>query len=231
MDMQEQEQHRAGEWTRNRLERSSVHKTKKRGRDQFGKFRGILRLTEKVLKPLPRPLLQWMLVLSDWLPDLPGVAMRYVLLRRLAKRCGDNVLIGRSVELRYPERLVIGSNVSIHKQCYIDAYGGLIIEDEVSIAHQSSLVSFQHTWNDPSLPIRDNPVLGSAIRIGRDVWIGCGVRILAGVEIGARAVVAAGAVVTKPVAAGMLAAGVPARPVKSIGTAAGSAQHGGAEGG
>ncbi|SFE85358.1 Acetyltransferase (isoleucine patch superfamily) [Paenibacillus catalpae] len=224
--MRERERHRAGEWTGERLERSAVHKTKKRGRDQFGRFRGVLRLAEAVLKPVPRPLLQWMWVLSDWLPDLPGVAMRYVLLRRLAKRCGDNVLIGRSVELRYPERLVIGSNVSIHKQCYIDAYGGLIIEDEVSIAHQSSVVSFQHTWNDPSLPIRDNPVLGSAIRIGRDVWVGCGVRILAGVEIGARAVIAAGAVVNKPVAAGTLAAGVPARPVKSIGTGAAPAPEG-----
>lgn len=208
------------------MERSAVHKTKKRGRDQFGRFRGLLRIAEAMLKPVPRPLLQWMWVLSDWLPDLPGVAMRYVLLRRMAKRCGDNVLIGRSVELRYPERLVIGSNVSIHKQCYIDAYGGLIIEDEVSIAHQSSVVSFQHTWNDPSLPIRDNPVMGSAIRIGRDVWIGCGVRILAGVEIGARAVVAAGAVVNKPVAAGTLAAGVPARAVKSIGAGTAPAPEG-----
>ncbi len=208
------------------MERSAVHKTKKRGRDQFGRFRGLLRIAEAMLKPVPRPLLQWMWVLSDWLPDLPGVAMRYVLLRRMAKRCGDNVLIGRSVELRYPERLVIGSNVSIHKQCYIDAYGGLIIEDEVSIAHHSSVVSFQHTWNDPSLPIRDNPVMGSAIRIGRDVWIGCGVRILAGVEIGARAVVAAGAVVNKPVAAGSLAAGVPARAVKSIGAGTAPAPEG-----
>ncbi|WP_127499386.1 acyltransferase [Paenibacillus glycanilyticus] len=225
--MAEQEQRRrAGEWTGDRLERSAAHKTKKRGRDQFGRFRGLLRIAEAALKPVPRPLLQWMWVLSDWLPDLPGVAMRYVLLRRMAKRCGDNVLIGRSVELRYPERLVIGSNVSIHKQCYIDAYGGLIIEDEVSIAHQSSVVSFQHTWNDPSLPIRDNPVMGSAIRIGRDVWIGCGVRILAGVEIGARAVVAAGAVVNKPVAAGTLAAGVPARAVKSIGVGTPSAPEG-----
>ncbi|WP_336775980.1 acyltransferase [Paenibacillus sp. MMO-58] len=225
--MAEQEQRRrAGEWTGDRLERSAVHKTKKRGRDQFGRFRGLLRIAEAMLKPVPRPLLQWMWVLSDWLPDLPGVAMRYVLLRRMAKRCGDNVLIGRSVELRYPERLVIGSNVSIHKQCYIDAYGGLIIEDEVSIAHQSSVVSFQHTWNDPSLPIRDNPVMGSAIRIGRDVWVGCGVRILAGVEIGARSVIAAGAVVNKPVAAGMLAAGVPARAVKSIGAGTSPAPEG-----
>ncbi|WP_229692085.1 acyltransferase [Paenibacillus radicis (ex Gao et al. 2016)] len=187
-----------------------------RGRDKFGKFRPVLRVVELLLRPLPRPLLQWLWALSDWLPELVGVAFRYCLLRRLAKHCGDNVLIGRSVELRYPERLSIGSNVSIHKQCYIDAYGGMTIEDEVSIAHQSSLVSFQHTWSDASLPIRDNPVTGSAITIRRDVWIGCGVRVLAGVEIGPRSVVAAGAVVNKSIGPGAVAAGVPARVVKRI---------------
>ncbi|MUT64771.1 acyltransferase [Paenibacillus sp. NEAU-GSW1] len=187
-----------------------------RGRDKFGRFLPALRLLETMLRPLPRPLLQWLWVLSDGLPELAGVAFRYCLLRRLAKSCGDNVLVGRSVELKYPERMTIGSNVSIHKQCYIDAYGGLMIGDEVSIAHQSSLVSFQHTWSDASLPIRDNPVAGGMIRIGRDVWIGCGVRVLAGVDIGARSIVAAGAVVTKPVGSGVIAAGVPAKAVKRI---------------
>ncbi|QKS46433.1 acyltransferase [Paenibacillus cellulosilyticus] len=176
----------------------------------------MLRFVEKLLGLVPRPLQKWMWTLSDLLPDLPGTALRYCLLRKLAHRCGDNVLIGRAVELRYPERMSIGSNVSIHKQCYVDAYGGLTIEDEVSIAHQSSIVSFQHTWSDESLTIRDNPVTGAAISIGRDVWIGCGCRILAGASIGSRSIVAAGAVVTKSVPAGTLAAGVPARVVKTI---------------
>jgi acetyltransferase-like isoleucine patch superfamily enzyme len=193
-----------------------VQSLKGRGRDAFSRFRPVLRLVEKLLGLMPRSLLKWLWTLSDLLPDLPGTALRYCLLRKLAHRCGDNVLIGRSVELRYPERLSIGSNVSIHKQCYVDAYGGLTIEDEVSIAHQTSIVSFQHTWSDESLTIRDNPVTGAAIAIGRDVWIGCGCRILAGASIGSRSVVAAGAVVTKSVPAGMLAVGVPARVVKSI---------------
>jgi len=190
---------------------------KGRGRDAFSRFRPVLRLVEKLLGLLPRPLQKWLWTLSDLLPDLPGMALRYCLLRKLAHRCGDNVLIGRAVELRYPERLSIGSNVSIHKQCYVDAYGGLTIDDEVSIAHQTSIVSFQHTWNDESLTIRDNPVIGAAISIGRDVWIGCGCRILSGVSIGSRSVVAAGAVVTQSVPAGVLAAGIPARAVKTIG--------------
>ncbi|MCQ6560434.1 acyltransferase [Paenibacillus mendelii] len=187
-----------------------------RGRDLFHTAKPVLHAVASALRIIPKPIAVWMWTISDWLPELPGVAFRYCLLKRLARRCGDNVLVGRGVEIKYPERLTIGSNVSIHKHCYLDAYGELDIDDEVSIAHQTSLVSFQHTWNDESAPIRDNPVVCGKIRIGRDVWIGCGVRIMAGVEIGNRSVVAAGAVVTRHVPSGVVAAGVPAKVVKSI---------------
>ncbi|GGF98548.1 acyltransferase [Paenibacillus abyssi] len=187
-----------------------------RGRDLFAKYQPMLRLIIKIMGLLPKALLKWMWTLSDLLPELLGVALRYCLLKNLAGRCGDNVVVGRGVELRYAERLTVGSNVSIHKQCYLDAYGELFIDDEVSIAHQTSIVSFQHTWGEEGLPIRDNPLLCAPIRIRKDVWIGCGVRIMAGVDIGSRSVVAAGAVVTRSIPSGVVAAGVPAKLVKQI---------------
>ncbi|MBW7474266.1 acyltransferase [Paenibacillus oenotherae] len=188
-----------------------------RGRDLFRSAKPVLSGIVLLMRIVPKPILIWMWILSDMLPELAGVAFRYCVLRRLAHRCGDNVLVGRNVEIKYWERLSIGSNVSIHKQCYLDAYGELSIDNDVSIAHQSSLVSFQHTWSDESMAIRDNPVVCDRIHIGSDVWIGCGVRVLAGVKVGSRTVIAAGAVVTRSVPPGVIAAGVPAKPVKTIG--------------
>ena len=52
------------------------------------------------------------------------------------------------------------------------------------------------------------------ITIGKHVWIGQNAMILKGVNIGDGAVIAAGAVVTKDVPAGCLAAGVPAKVIK-----------------
>lgn len=52
------------------------------------------------------------------------------------------------------------------------------------------------------------------VTIGHDVWIGHGAVVLPGVRIGTGSVVAAGAVVTRDVEPYMIAAGVPAKPLR-----------------
>ena len=54
------------------------------------------------------------------------------------------------------------------------------------------------------------------MRIGSDVWVGCGCRILAGCSIENRTVIAANAVVKGVLPSGGIWAGAPARLVKSI---------------
>ena len=60
-------------------------------------------------------------------------------------------------------------------------------------------------------------VSGTArLRIGDNVWIGGSVTILPGVHIGNNVTVGAGAVVTKDIPDGCIAAGNPARVIKTI---------------
>ena len=57
------------------------------------------------------------------------------------------------------------------------------------------------------------------IVVGDNVWLSSGAILCPGVTIGDDTVVGAGAVVTRDLPAGVVALGVPARPVREIGEA------------
>jgi len=168
------------------------------------------------MKIAPRPFKQLFWSLTNPFSGRIAVFIRYTLIKSTAKRCGDNVYVGTNCVIKNMEKLEIGENVSIHDNCYLDGSGEITIEDNVSIAHNSSLVSFNHTWEDINKPIKYNDITFKKIHICKDVWIGCGVKIMAGVTINSRCVVAAGAVVTKDLPSNKLIGGIPARPIKEL---------------
>ena len=143
-------------------------------------------------------------------------SLRYCILKAKAKDIGDNVLIGSNTYIKKWNNFSCGANVSIHENCYIDCDGGVKIGDNVSIAHATSMVSANHTWDDQNLPIKYNPLVKKGIIIEDDVWRGCGVRVLDDVIIRKRTVVAAGAVVTKSFESNVLIGGIPAKQLKKI---------------
>lgn len=145
-----------------------------------------------------------------------SLMLRYSIVLKLANNLGENVYFGTNVVLKNVSNISFGSNVSVHDFCYIDGLSGLVVGNNVSIAHSCSILTFNHTWSDPNQPIKYNPVISEKVIIEDDVWIGCGVRIMPGVTIGTRSVMAAGSVVTKSVLPGTLVAGVPARKIKDL---------------
>ena len=106
----------------------------------------------------------------------------------------------------------VGKKVFINSCCHFQDQGGIFIGDGCLIGHCVVLATLNH---DPEPSKRQN-LRHKPIRIGNGVWIGANVTITAGVTIGDNAIIAAGAVVTKDVPANMIAAGVPARIIKSI---------------
>lgn len=182
----------------------------------FYRFKFFIKFIVTIDSFLPRRVNQFLFVLSRSITGKIGRLTRYVLIKNLAERCGENVSISEGAYIYKPERLSLGDNVSIHPMCYIDATGGIKIGNNVSIAHSTTILSTDHTYSDEVIPIKYNPVKEKETIISDDVWISCGVRILRGTIIHSRSIVAAGAVVTNDVPSRHIVGGVPARILKKI---------------
>lgn len=130
---------------------------------------------------------------------------------------GKDCYIGRSAELIDAGGFIeIGDRVQLGSFNFITGQGGLKIGDAALFAPGVSVIANQHTFDDPEIPVRDQPERSQGISIGRNGWIGIGATILDGVSVGENAVIGANAVVNKDVPARTVAAGVPARIIKEI---------------
>jgi len=185
-----------------------------RGRELFELFKPFLVGGANLLNRLPRPVLQLLFNYSRELEGIWGVGIRYILLKSLAKSCGDNVFIGQYTFITYPENLVIGNNVSIREFCHIGCKGGLTIGNDVSIAHGTTILTTSHDYTRLDVPIRDAEVILKPTKIGNDVWIGAKCLIMGGVTIGNGVVIGGGSVVNRSVPDYAVVAGVPAKIIK-----------------
>ncbi|MBP3917181.1 acyltransferase [Clostridium sp.] len=186
------------------------------GREKFAKMKKVIEINVFILKLFPKCALKilWNII-NGWHGNV-GLLLRYCIAKVLFKACGDNVYIAPYVIIKNFHNIELGDNVSIHQFCYIDAHESIVIGNNVSVAHGSSIIDFEHTWDDKSMPIKYNNLITKQIKIEDDVWIGCGCRILAGVTLKSRSVIAAGAVVNKNVGSSTVVGGVPAKIIKFI---------------
>lgn len=129
---------------------------------------------------------------------------------------GARVSLGINVKIvAQAGRIVVGNDVHIGDGAIIVCRESIHIGDDSLIAEYVVIRDQDHETG--TRPIRLAGFRTSPVRIGRDVWVGCKASILRGVGIGDGAVVGAHALVRNDVPAGMLAAGVPARVLRSVG--------------
>lgn len=123
---------------------------------------------------------------------------------------GTRILQG-SIISPYGGSIRIGKDVSINPYCVVYGHGGLEIGDHTLIAAHTVIIPSNHSFVDREKTIASQPSIHLGIKIGEDVWIGCGVRVLDGVTIGKGCVVGAGAVVNRSLPDYAVAVGVPAK--------------------
>lgn len=120
-------------------------------------------------------LLQYELItgLAGPLPGALGFVLRKHLFRRLLGRTGRNVIFGRSMTLRHPRRIQVGSNVVFDDYVVLDAKGrdnsGIDIADNV-IVGRGAVISCKN--GTISIGENTNIAMGCFIQSAREVIIG-----------------------------------------------------------
>ncbi len=112
----------------------------------------------------------------------------------------------------FGKNIHIGKNVFINSDCKFQDQGGIFIGDGVLIGHNVVLATLNHDMS----PEKRRGMYPKPIKTGKNVWIGSNSTVLPGVTIGDNAVIGAGSVVTKDIPKNTVAAGNPARVIKTI---------------
>jgi acetyltransferase-like isoleucine patch superfamily enzyme len=112
--------------------------------------------------------------------------------------------------------LKFGAGSVIERECTVWCAAEVGSEPSVIIGAYCYIISGNHRFGVPDLPVRTQGYEGEPITIGRNVWLGAHVVVLPGVTIGDNAVVGAASVVTSSVPGAEIWAGVPARRIRSV---------------
>ena len=162
--------------------------------------------------------------------------IRQLILGAKLESMGKNVFIEKNVKvLRYPKNVIIENNVVIKEGariCSCNENAAVCIGENTTFGHHSFLFSSEsieigancliapfvyivdsdHSIDKGKL-INEQPNSTAPIKIGNDVWIGTGAKILKGVTIEDGAVIAAGSLVKSDVKAYEIHGGVPAKKI------------------
>jgi acetyltransferase-like isoleucine patch superfamily enzyme len=124
--------------------------------------------------------------------------------------------IGDDNKLRAHEgQLTLGAKVVMGRDNVINTYLDIEVGDASILADWIYVCDFDHRYDRLDVPIKDQGIVKSPVRIGGDVWIGEKATVLRGVDVGHGAIVASHCLVNADVPPFAIAVGVPVRVVKS----------------
>lgn len=144
-------------------------------------------------------------------PGLVGDYLRRAFLSRVLAGCDRSATIQFGTIFSQAGAR-IDANVYVGPRCHL----GLVhLERDVLLASAVHVPSGSQTHgiDDLDRPIREQPGVRSMVRIGQGTWVGSAAVVLA--DVGQHCVIGAGAVVTAAIPDYAVAAGVPARVIRS----------------
>ena len=113
-------------------------------------------------------------------------------------------------------RIELGDGVLLNVGVMVASLKLVEIGEHTMIANGSVITDSNHRFDDPTLPVTWQGFTSKGpTRIGANCWLGANVTVTSGVTIGERSVIGAGSVVTGDIPAFSIAAGVPAKVIRT----------------
>lgn len=150
-------------------------------------------------------------------PSYSGIKVGQTALRRL---CGKMMLAHCGKDVNIEQNALFSKKVSLGDYSGIGVnarvLGSCVIGNYVMMGEECRIITRNHSHSRVDIPMMQQGYEPEeTVYIDDDVWIGDRVTILPGVHIGKGCVIGAGAVVTRDIPPYSIAAGVPAKVIKS----------------
>lgn len=129
---------------------------------------------------------------------------------------GSDVFLGRGSILSCKNGdIVLGEHANLGFHCEIFSGSRVEVGAYGLFAAYTYLVGGGHDFEQAAVPVIEQQRSSKGITLGENVWLGTGAKVLDGVTIGKDVVVGANAVVSSDLPAGAVAAGIPAKVLRS----------------
>ncbi|MGL5082088.1 MAG: acyltransferase [Microcoleaceae cyanobacterium] len=130
---------------------------------------------------------------------------------------GDNVIVSKNCVIQGKTGpVIIGDKTDLGCNVVLTSSSGIYIGKSVLIASNCYLGGGRYGTDRLDIPMMEQGIYTKGpVVIEDDVWLGAGATVLDGVTIGKGSIIGAGAVVTKDLPAYSVAAGVPAKVLRS----------------
>jgi acetyltransferase-like isoleucine patch superfamily enzyme len=132
---------------------------------------------------------------------------------------GEGTLLEPNVWITCPgdARIRIGGGTFLNMGVMVAANELVEIGDHCMFANHCFVTDANHRFDDPDKPITWQGFSSKGpTRVGDNVWCGAGVVITSGVTVGKRCVIGANSVVTQDIPPFSVAAGAPAKVLKTV---------------
>ena len=145
------------------------------------------------------------------------VSGRWPVIRNRGSFLLGRVVCFRSFRTKTRIDVFKGAALSIGDDCFINDGVNICCSTKITIGPNTKIADWAVVYDTDFHPVEPSaPVTSQSVTIGKNVWLGARVMVLAGSTIGDHSIIAAGAIVRGNIPARSIAAGIPAKVVKTF---------------